>query len=97
MTRPTTITLSFLLVLLVIAGMTIKSQMENVARPIADSLVMHPEITTDRDRMKEYDSLKLVDSMYMVTRPIGKDTIFIIRPILDTESWIVEHSQIPTR
>lgn len=95
MTRPTTITLSFLLVLLVIVGMTIKSQMENVARPVADSLVKHPEITTDRDKMKVYEVY--VDSAYMVTRPIGKDTLFIVHPIFDTASWIVEHSKIPTR
>lgn len=40
----TTITLSFLLVLLVIAGMTIKSQMDNAPQPIADSLMTKPEL-----------------------------------------------------
>lgn len=57
MSRRTTIALSFLLVLLVISGMTIKSQMENATRPVADSLAKHPEIITDKDRIKGYEAV----------------------------------------
>lgn len=104
MTRPTTITLSFLLVLLVIAGMTIKSQMEDVARPVADSLVKHPELTTDTDRMKGYEAviseakqkgwrdstihIVSVEGSGYTTAPIGDYTE------LDTLNFFPEHSEI---
>lgn len=57
MTRPTTITLSFLLVLLVIAGMYVKTKIENDPRQIVDSLAKHPEITTNRNIMKGYEAV----------------------------------------
>lgn len=84
MTRPTTITLSFLLVLLVIAGMTIKSQMENVPQQIADSLVTKPELIS---RLPYYAKAIGVVSV-SGHRGNEVDTI---------KNYFPMHSEIPTR
>lgn len=79
MTRPTTITLSFLLVLLVIAGMNLKNSIEAFDRLdrlsiIADSLLKHPELI---DRYKYYDSIPTTNNGSYTNRLTldGEDTI----------------------
>lgn len=108
MTRQTAITLSFLIVLLVIAGMTIKHQLQNVPIPIADSLAKHPEQVMAVERGLEIQKAKdikfgnawNVDTAWSYTDDLdsAQSAQANIYHWIDTiPNDFPEHSKIPTR